>query len=63
MFASAVPEKMMVKMGNIYFGKPLKTKTRKELLSTIRPNQWQYLREDCGDLTDGWKARGEPLEA
>jgi hypothetical protein len=62
MFASAVPEKMMVKMGKIYRGKPLKTKTRKELLSTIRPNQWQYLREDCGDLPDGWKARSELLE-
>jgi radical SAM superfamily enzyme YgiQ (UPF0313 family) len=63
MFASAVPEKVMVKMGNIYLGKPLKTKTRKELLSTIRPNQWQYLRQDCGDVPDGWKARGELLEA
>jgi radical SAM superfamily enzyme YgiQ (UPF0313 family) len=62
MFASAVPEKMMVKMGKIYQGKPLKTKTRKELLSTIRPNQWQYLREDCGDLPDGWKARRDLLE-
>jgi hypothetical protein len=62
MFASALPEKMMVKMGKIYQGKPLKTKTRKELLSTIRPNQWQYLREDCGDLPDGWKARSELLE-
>jgi radical SAM superfamily enzyme YgiQ (UPF0313 family) len=62
MFASAVPEKMMVKMGKIYQAKPLKTKTRKELLSTIRPNQWQYLREDCGDLPDGWKARSELLE-
>jgi len=63
MFASAVPEKMMVKMGKIYLGKPLKTKTRKELLSTIRSNQWQYLREDCGDLPDGRKARDELLEA
>jgi hypothetical protein len=53
---------MMVKMGKIYQGKPLKTKARKELLSTIRPNQWQYLREDCGDLPDGWKARSELLE-
>jgi hypothetical protein len=32
--------------------------TEKEMLSTIRPNQRQYLREDCGDVPDGWKARG-----
>ncbi len=55
MFSGAIPEKVLAKMGKIYIGKPLKTKTRKELLATIRPNQWQYLREDCGDLPDGWK--------
>jgi radical SAM superfamily enzyme YgiQ (UPF0313 family) len=59
-FASALPEGLMAKMGKIYPGTPLKTKTRKELLATIRPNQWQYLREDCGDLPDGWKAK-KPL--
>jgi hypothetical protein len=47
-------------MGKIYFGKPLKIKTRKELLATIRSNQWQHLREDCGDLPDGWKPQ-KPL--
>jgi radical SAM superfamily enzyme YgiQ (UPF0313 family) len=60
MFASALPEETMASMGKIYFGKPLKTKTRKELLAAIRPNQWQYLREDCGDLPDGWKPQ-KPL--
>jgi radical SAM superfamily enzyme YgiQ (UPF0313 family) len=55
MFASALPEEKMAKMGKIYLGQPLKTKTRKELLASVRPNQWQYLREDCGDLPDGWK--------
>jgi radical SAM superfamily enzyme YgiQ (UPF0313 family) len=60
MFASALPEEMMAKMGKIYVGKPLKTKSRKELLATIRPNQWQYLREDCGDLPDGWEPK-KPL--
>ncbi len=55
MFASALPEDLMGKMGKIYIGKPLKTKSRKELLETIRPNQRQFLREDCGDLPDGWK--------
>jgi hypothetical protein len=62
MFASALPEEMMARMGKIYVGKPLKTKSRKELLATIRPNQWQYLHEDCGDLPDGWKPQ-KPLQA
>ncbi|MCI0387487.1 MAG: B12-binding domain-containing radical SAM protein [Acidobacteria bacterium] len=63
MFASALPEEVMARMGKIYMGKPLKTKTRKELLATIRPNQRQFLREDCGDLPDGWKPTGKSLEA
>jgi hypothetical protein len=54
MFASAMPEWLMGKMGKIYIGKPLKTKTRKELLATIKPHQWKYLREDNGDLPEGW---------
>jgi radical SAM superfamily enzyme YgiQ (UPF0313 family) len=62
MFSGAIPENILAKMGKIYPGKPLKTKTRKELLATIRPNQWQYLREDCGDLPAGWKPAGKPLE-
>jgi hypothetical protein len=53
-FASALPESWMGKLGKIYPGKPLKTKTRKELLATIRSNQQHFLREDCGDLPDGW---------
>ncbi|MEN3330792.1 MAG: hypothetical protein V7641_157 [Blastocatellia bacterium] len=57
MFASAMPEKLMAKMGKIYRGKPLQTKSRKELLASIRPNYWQYLREDCGDLPEGYKPR------
>ena len=62
MFASAVPERLMIGMGKIYQGKPLKTKSRKELLATIRPSQLQYLREDCGDLPEGWKPAGKSLE-
>lgn len=62
MFASALPEELMARMGKIYFGKPLKTKSRKELLELIKPNQQQYLREDCGDLPSGWKPAGRPLD-
>ncbi|HMV46261.1 MAG TPA: radical SAM protein [Blastocatellia bacterium] len=61
-FAGALPESWMEKMGKIYVGKPLKTKSRKELLATIRPAQQQFLREDCGDLPDGWKPH-KPLQA
>ena len=55
MFASALPEKVMAKLGKIYYGQPLKTKSRKELLATIRPNQQKFLRADNGDLPDGWQ--------
>ena len=50
MFAQALPEKLMERMGKIYVGRPLKTKTRKELLTSIRPNFWRYLRPDTGDM-------------
>ncbi len=60
MFASAVPEKLLEKMGKIYLGKPLQIKSRKELLSTIRPHQWQYLRADNGDLPDGYVPSSPP---
>ncbi len=55
MFASLLPEKVMAKLGKIYYGQPLKTKSRKELLATIRPNQQKFLRADNGDLPDGWQ--------
>jgi hypothetical protein len=53
-FASALPEVAMQKMGKIYPGKELKTKTRKELVQSIRQSQWKYLRADCGDLPEGF---------
>jgi hypothetical protein len=54
MFASALPERLMAGMGKLYVGRPVPTKSRRELLETIRPNQRQYLREDNGDLPEGW---------
>jgi tRNA A37 methylthiotransferase MiaB len=50
MFSGAISEKRLEKMGKIYMGKPLKIKSRSELIATLRPKQLQYLREDCGDL-------------
>jgi len=51
-FCGALPRKWMVKMGKIYGGTPLKIKTRKELLQTLRPHYWQFLREDNGDMPE-----------
>jgi len=45
---------MMGSMGKIYVGRPIKVKSRKELLATIKPNQWRYLRADTGDMPEGW---------
>lgn len=54
MFSGAISEKTLHRMGKIYMGKPLKTKNRKELIATLKPSQWQYLRADNGDLPDGY---------
>jgi hypothetical protein len=54
MFAGALPETMLAKMGKIYHGKPMRVKSRKELIETIKPQQLQYLRPDNGDLPEGW---------
>ncbi len=56
MFASALPEKWMAKMGRIYFGQPMRLKSRKELLADIKPQFWKHLRPDNGDLPEGWNA-------
>ncbi len=52
MFASAFPESLMGKMGKIYLGQPITIKSRKELLTTIRPNQRKFLRADTGDIPE-----------
>jgi radical SAM superfamily enzyme YgiQ (UPF0313 family) len=52
MFSGAISEKNLERMGKIYVGKPLKTKTRKELIASVKPNYWKYFRADNGDLTE-----------
>jgi len=52
LFASALPEWLMAKMGKIYVGKPINVKTRTELLKTIKPSMRQYVRTDTGDIPD-----------
>ena len=50
MFSGALPEKWMYRMGKLYAGRPLKVKTRAQLLASIKPANWQFLREDNGDI-------------
>ncbi len=52
MFASAVPETVLAGLGKIHRPRPLAIKTRGELLATIRPSQWRYLRPDTGDVPE-----------
>jgi hypothetical protein len=59
LFAGILPEWLMAKMGKIYRGKPMVVKSRKELLATIKPQHWKYLRTDNGDLPDGWEQSNE----
>jgi hypothetical protein len=60
MFASAVPEWVLTRLGKLHPGRPLRIKSRKELLATIKPHQWQFLRADAGDLPDGFNSSRPP---
>jgi hypothetical protein len=59
MFSGAISEKRLERMGKIYVGKPMQTKTRRELIAAMKPHQWQYLREDNGDLPEGYTAQAK----
>jgi hypothetical protein len=54
MFSGAISEDRLARMGKIYLGKPLKTKSRRELIASLKPHYWQYLRADNGDLPVGY---------
>ncbi|HEX8772432.1 MAG TPA: radical SAM protein [Pyrinomonadaceae bacterium] len=62
MFSGAISEKALHRMGKIYMGKPLQTKNRKELIATLKPSQWQYLRADNGDLPEGYTPPEHPAK-
>jgi hypothetical protein len=49
-FSSALPERLMGRMGKIYPGKRLCIKSRSELLASVSPQLWKYLRSDTGDM-------------
>lgn len=50
MFSGALSESRLERMGKIYVGQPLKAKSRKELIASLKPKHWQYFRSDNGDL-------------
>ena len=54
MFSGAISEKNLQRMGKIYRGKPLKVKSRAELIASLKPKDWQHLRADNGDLPIGY---------
>jgi hypothetical protein len=56
MFAGVAPERILKRFGKLHAGRPLTIRSRKELLTTIKPHQWRYLRADAGDLPDDFTA-------
>jgi radical SAM superfamily enzyme YgiQ (UPF0313 family) len=63
MFASALPERVLGWMGKIYIPKPLKSKSRKELIATVKPRYLRYFRADNGDLPEGYEPVTESATA
>ena len=60
MFCSALPENLLYATGRLYKGRPIRVKTRAELLSSIKPGYWKYLREDAGDIPRAPSAPAAP---
>lgn len=52
LFAGALPERLMARLGKVYAARPLPIKSRRDLLDTIRPSQWRFLRADTGDMPE-----------
>jgi radical SAM superfamily enzyme YgiQ (UPF0313 family) len=50
MFAGVLPERLMIRLGVLYGGRPLAVKTRAELLAAMKPHYRQFVRPDTGDL-------------
>jgi len=63
MFSGAISEKNLKRMGKIYLGRPLQTKSRRELIASLKPQHWQYLRADNGDLPEGYTPPPRPAQA
>ena len=52
MFAGLVPERILQGMGKIHVGKPVVSKSRRELIASLRPNHLKHLRADNGDMPE-----------
>ena len=63
MFSGAISEKRLARMGKIYVGKPIKTKSRRELIASLKPYYLQFLRADNGDLPEGYAPPPRVLKA
>jgi radical SAM superfamily enzyme YgiQ (UPF0313 family) len=62
MFAGLVPERILQSMGKIHVGKPVVSKSRRELIASLRRNYLKHLRADNGDLPESSdrSAEGHP---
>src|SRR4029079_13534471 len=56
MFANALPESWMAKMGKLHNARRLPIRSRGELLSTIKRGHRRFVRRDTGDLPGDWPA-------
>jgi hypothetical protein len=65
MFAGVAPEKILQRIGKIHVGKPLMSKSRRELIASLRPNYQKHLRADNGELPDlfGQGAEGGAIQS
>ena len=63
MFSGAISEKRLAQMGKIYAGKPMQTKSRRELIASLKPYYLQFLRADNGDLPEGYAPPPRVLKA
>lgn len=54
MFAGVAPERILQATGKIHAGKPLASKTRRELIASLRPNYLKHLRADNGDMPEDY---------
>ena len=62
MFAGVAPERILQGMGKIHAGEPVVSKSRRELIASLRPNYLKYLRADNGDLPEGFSPSAEDLD-
>jgi len=62
MFAGVAPERILQGVGKIHVGKPLLSKSRRELVESLRPNHLKHLLADNGDMPEssGHYVEGRP---